>query len=1017
MEARFGTEAYHYYDMGGGSHDLRGLGKRSTEWDLNEWGWDGDMFLASRLNPAAAAGVGQQFFPLGSGIPVAAVGGSGSPNGSSSGYEEADLENKKGNKEGERKRRVIVLEDDGLNEEAGALSLKLGGHGEPLSDREIVSWDGVNGKKSRVGGGTLNRAVCQVEDCGADLTKARDYHRRHKVCEFHSKATNALVGNAMQRFCQQCSRFHLLEEFDEGKRSCRRRLAGHNKRRRKTNQEAVPNGSTVNDDQTSSYLLISLLKILSDMQNESSDHTTEQDLLTHLLRSLASQNGEQGVKNLSNLLREPENLLKEGGSSGKSGMVSTFFSNGSQGSPTDIRQHQTVSMSKMQQQVMLIHDARVTDHQTMSSTKPSITNSPPAYTEARESSAGQVKMNNFDLNDIYIDSDDGIEDVERLPISTNHGTSSLDYPWAQQDSHQSSPPQTSRNSDSASAQSPSSSSGEAQSRTDRIVFKLFGKEPNHFPLVLRAQILDWLSHSPTDIESYIRPGCIVLTIYLRQDEVVWDELCCNLTSSLNRLLNVSDDTFWRTGWVHIRVQHQIAFIFNGQVLIDKSLPFKSNNYSKILSVSPIAVPALRRAQFSVKGVNLICSATRLLCALEGKYLVCEDAHESTDQQSKELDEIQCIQFSCSVPVLNGRGFIEIEDQGLSSSFFPFIVVEEDVCSEICLLEPLLELSETDPDTDGTGKFEAKSQAMDFIHEMGWLLHRNQLTSRMIHLKSSAELFPLKRFKWLIEFSMDHDWCAVVKKLLNLLLDGTVNSGDYPSLYLALSEMALLHRAVRRNSKQLVELLLRYVPENVSDQVGTKDKELVDGENKSFLFRPDVAGPAGLTPLHIAAGKDGSEDVLDALTNDPCMVGIEAWKNARDSTGSTPEDYARLRGHYIYIHLVQKKINRRQGAPHVVVEIPSNVTESTTNQKRNESSATFEIGKAKVKEVEGLCKVCDTKLSCRSAVGRSMVYRPAMLSMVAIAAVCVCVALLFKSSPEVLYVFQPFRWESLDFGTS
>ncbi|KAK4750464.1 hypothetical protein SAY87_003946 [Trapa incisa] len=36
-----------------------------------------------------------------------------------------------------------------------------------------------------------------------------------------------------QRFCQQCSRFHLLGEFDNGKRSCRKRLAGHNERQRK----------------------------------------------------------------------------------------------------------------------------------------------------------------------------------------------------------------------------------------------------------------------------------------------------------------------------------------------------------------------------------------------------------------------------------------------------------------------------------------------------------------------------------------------------------------------------------------------------------------------------------------------------------------------------------------------------------------------------------------------------------------------------------------------------------------
>nr|1WJ0_A Chain A, squamosa promoter-binding protein-like 12 [Arabidopsis thaliana] len=55
---------------------------------------------------------------------------------------------------------------------------------------------------------------CQVDNCGADLSKVKDYHRRHKVCEIHSKATTALVGGIMQRFCQQCSRFHVLEEFD-----------------------------------------------------------------------------------------------------------------------------------------------------------------------------------------------------------------------------------------------------------------------------------------------------------------------------------------------------------------------------------------------------------------------------------------------------------------------------------------------------------------------------------------------------------------------------------------------------------------------------------------------------------------------------------------------------------------------------------------------------------------------------------------------------------------------------------
>ncbi|XP_065014710.1 squamosa promoter-binding-like protein 14 [Musa acuminata AAA Group] len=74
---------------------------------------------------------------------------------------------------------------------------------------------------------------CQVEGCEADLTKVKAYYCRHKVCGMHSKSPRVMVGGMEQRFCQQCSRFHQLAEFDQGKRSCRRRLAGHNERRRK----------------------------------------------------------------------------------------------------------------------------------------------------------------------------------------------------------------------------------------------------------------------------------------------------------------------------------------------------------------------------------------------------------------------------------------------------------------------------------------------------------------------------------------------------------------------------------------------------------------------------------------------------------------------------------------------------------------------------------------------------------------------------------------------------------------
>ncbi|KAF3788869.1 Squamosa promoter-binding-like protein 8 [Nymphaea thermarum] len=62
-----------------------------------------------------------------------------------------------------------------------------------------------------LGGGGVSAAAsvprCQAEGCRADLRAAKHYHRRHKVCELHSKAATVVVaGGITQRFCQQCSR-------------------------------------------------------------------------------------------------------------------------------------------------------------------------------------------------------------------------------------------------------------------------------------------------------------------------------------------------------------------------------------------------------------------------------------------------------------------------------------------------------------------------------------------------------------------------------------------------------------------------------------------------------------------------------------------------------------------------------------------------------------------------------------------------------------------------------------------
>ncbi|KAE8673249.1 putative Protein CRABS CLAW [Hibiscus syriacus] len=121
------------------------------------------------------------------------------------------------------------------SQESSLIDLKLGrltDH-KDAHDRKLAKETSIVSKKARTTSSLSQAPCCQVYGCNKDLSSSKDYHKRHKVCEAHSKTAKVIVNGIEQRFCQQCSRFHLLAEFDDGKRSCRKRLAGHNERRRK----------------------------------------------------------------------------------------------------------------------------------------------------------------------------------------------------------------------------------------------------------------------------------------------------------------------------------------------------------------------------------------------------------------------------------------------------------------------------------------------------------------------------------------------------------------------------------------------------------------------------------------------------------------------------------------------------------------------------------------------------------------------------------------------------------------
>lgn len=129
------------------------------------------------------------------------------------------------------------------------------------------------------------------------------------------------------------------------------------------------------------------------------------------------------------------------------------------------------------------------------------------------------------------------------------------------------------------------------------------------------------------------------------------------------------------------------------------------------------------------------------------------------------------------------------------------------------------------------------------------------------------------------FSVERSWCAVVRKLFDITLSNhSMGTGIARLSQIVQDDVSLLHRAVRRKNREMVELLLAYAPSSFTSEttmnagaaenlVSLMQFKLLWGN----LFRPDVTGPAGLTPLHIAASMQDGDDIVDALTNDPFQV--------------------------------------------------------------------------------------------------------------------------------------------------
>lgn len=158
----------------------------SDNWNPKSWDWDSARFVARPLQcDGVRVGSGTQIPPD---LPRRKEVHSSASNTTKPGHMGKDDENL----------RLKLGDGDRTGNSGGSGGMNLVEGPQPVSRPN---------KRVRSGSpGGANHPMCQVDDCSEDLSTAKDYHRRHKVCEVHSKASKALVGKQMQRFCQQCSR-------------------------------------------------------------------------------------------------------------------------------------------------------------------------------------------------------------------------------------------------------------------------------------------------------------------------------------------------------------------------------------------------------------------------------------------------------------------------------------------------------------------------------------------------------------------------------------------------------------------------------------------------------------------------------------------------------------------------------------------------------------------------------------------------------------------------------------------
>mmetsp|Transcript_5475 Transcript_5475/g.18529 ORF Transcript_5475/g.18529 Transcript_5475/m.18529 type:complete len:1324 (+) Transcript_5475:256-4227(+) len=766
------------------------------------------------------------------------------------------------------------------------------------------------GSRSGDSGGKKPLPGCQVADCEmADLKGLKDYHLRYKICEFHLKAKVVSIDGILKRFCQQCGRFHDVTEFDENKRSCRAGLDSHNVRRRKMqwnkakknekkgagtkrkqrdeSQSSEEYSGTRERDhsESSQHRSISEERQSSGRRQYSSDEITfyragsplpsMRDMgrvgvdLFEVVDSLS-----EGADAASDLIFSAATRTDQGESSTPSDARNSYFD-----PPSPVTQDGSMSSKGVKDDLEFTsgewHDG-IPDApfgipgQVATSTAPDM-----MFPELPE----DLFEGLFSASDGGGLGGDPLGIADMVPGGAGSRAAAAPFALAGGPGALGSLPGTAGLAQSMLEQGGAAAPYSTSISTGAVNAKLYDITPGDLAPEMQDAVMQWLQSAPDSIKSCVRPGCTMLTIdpEVRDPEVAARLVEEGVVGLVESLLSGPARDFFQGIEMQVQFAHHLAIVDKGEILqvvplcpeADQGWHLEGEDVDDapvdvlqpvVESIVPIAVLSSSPATtFAITGSLPRSSVAGVTARINGQYARLTAAVQTEGSYSFGLQKLRDAE--------EGALLVEVADGDVVSEPKPVLACSSPkVVDEVRSLEAAVADGHISP-----------SDADALVYDLGCVLPEAAWEG----LAPAAAARRAALARQVLEHALARGWHNVAKALFERLRAAGALADQAPAR--GAVEQCLLTRAVRSGSHKAVRVVLR---QRAKATAARLPKACL-----RWIGHPAAAGPAGLTPLHVAALLNDGGQVADLLTTTGGAA--VAWFLARADDGRTPAKFAGL----------------------------------------------------------------------------------------------------------------------------